>query len=147
MYCGNVLVKADSREVALVLLAGRVGWILKLWKALVLGLKGWKGGIVLSDTKTEVLFVVWVVLTTCGFARRAGVLLSSLFEAMLNVCQLINLLNTFAGAKGASYRYIGVEIGWPSSCSQIRGCLAAAEDDGFDRVGSETYHILIYPRS
>lgn len=73
-------------DTASVLLAGSVGRMSKLWKALVPGPNGWKGWMASSDAKTEVPSGLWAVLTTRGAGRRAGALVSSLVEAMLNVC-------------------------------------------------------------
>lgn len=79
-----MLAKVDG-ETALLLLAGSVAGMSKLWKALVPGPKGWKGEIFSSDEKTDVPSGVWVVLTSRGLGRRVDALLSSLFEAMLSV--------------------------------------------------------------
>lgn len=82
-----MLAKVDG-DTGSALLAGSVCGMSKLWKALVPGPKGWKGEIVSSDEKTDVPSGVWVVLTRRGLGRRADVLLSSLFEAILILCQV-----------------------------------------------------------
>lgn len=137
-----MLAKADG-ETGSALLAGSVCGMSKLWKALVPGPKGWKGEMVSSDEKTDVPSWVWVVLTRRGLGRRAGALLSSLFEAMLNVYHVKTFLNSLTYAKESSYRYRGVELDGSSSYSdllhgQFCGCLVTADDDKLERVGSET---------
>lgn len=106
------------------------------------GPKGWKGEIVSSDEKIEVPSGVWVVLTRRGLGRRVDALLSSLFEAMLNVYHVKTFLNSLTYAKESSYRYRGVELEGPSSYSdllhgQFRGCLVTADYDKLERVGSK----------
>lgn len=114
----------------------------KLWNALVPGPKGWKGEIFSSDEKTDVPSGLWVVLTRRGLGRRADVPLFSLFEAIVNVCQLKVLFNTLIYTKAANYQFRGVELDGPPSYSglpqgQFRGCLVTADDDKPDRVGSK----------
>lgn len=53
-----------------------------------------------SDAKTEVPSGLWAVLTRRGAGRLTGVLLSTLVEAMLNMCQMKALINALTYAKG-----------------------------------------------
>lgn len=56
-----------------------------------------------SDAKTEVPSDLWAVLTRRGAGRLAGVLLSSLVEAMLNVCQVKAFINGPRYAEGMCF--------------------------------------------